>query len=204
MTEPTWTPWLDNPGTGENPVPEWAEDFKAMRQDGVTLSAGDRNWHLPIGLESENFEITHYRYAIPADLAALAKNVSEWNEPSGRILFRDENGHPVFCSEHKHLMIPSYTKAQWLRARQDLGYESGEKLGAKDDNPLTPSKYHRQIKGVYVDVYDVLHAFGVTNPGDQHAIKKMLQPGKRGYKDARQDREEAIVSLERANELEAD
>ena len=75
---------------------------------------------------------------------------------------------------------------------------------AEPDNPLTPSKYHRRIKGVYVDVYDILHAFGITNPGDQHAIKKMLQPGKRGYKDARQDREEAIMSLERANELEAD
>jgi len=65
-----------------------------------------------------------------------------------------------------------------------------------------PSKYHRNIKGVYVDVYDIIHAYGITNPGDQHAIKKMLQPGKRGYKDARQDREEAIVSLRRANELE--
>lgn len=66
------------------------------------------------------------------------------------------------------------------------------------------SKYHVQIRpGVYVDVYDVLHAFGVTNPGDQHAIKKMLMPGKRGHKDAIQDRREAIQSLERAIELEA-
>lgn len=65
------------------------------------------------------------------------------------------------------------------------------------------SKYHVQIRpGVYVDVYDVLHAFGVTNPGDQHAIKKMLMPGKRGHKDAIQDRREAIQSLEWAIELE--
>lgn len=65
------------------------------------------------------------------------------------------------------------------------------------------SKYHVQIRpGVYVDVYDVLHAFGVTNPGDQHAIKKMLMPGKRGHKDAIEDRREAIQSLERAIELE--
>lgn len=66
------------------------------------------------------------------------------------------------------------------------------------------SKYHRTIKGVSVDIYDILHAFEITNPGDQHAIKKMLQPGKRGHKDARQDREEAIASLVRANELEGD
>ena len=205
MTEPTWTPWITNPGTGKNPVPEFSEKLeyelrfdksphRAVKGNGETVSWGDEG-HLTV---------VRYRYAIPADLAWLAENVSEWNEPSSRILFRDENGHPVFCYEHKHLIIPSYTKTQWLRARQDLGYESGEKVGAKDDNPLTPSKYHRQIKGVYVDVYDILHAFGITNPGDQHAIKKMLQPGKRGSKDALQDREEAIVSLERANELEGD
>lgn len=65
------------------------------------------------------------------------------------------------------------------------------------------SKYHREIKpGVWVDVYDVLMAFGVTNPADAHAIKKMLMPGKRGNKDAAQDRAEAIQSLQRAQELE--
>ncbi len=40
------------------------------------------------------------------------------------------------------------------------------------------SKYHREIKpGVFVDVYDVLHAWGVINPALQHLIKKALQPG---------------------------
>lgn len=69
--------------------------------------------------------------------------------------------------------------------------------------PCFMSKYHREIKpGVHVDVYDVLVAFGVTNPADAHAIKKMPAPGKRGHKDAIQDRREAILSLERAIELE--
>lgn len=66
-----------------------------------------------------------------------------------------------------------------------------------------PSKYHVKLNGRWIDVYDVLHAFRVTNPGDQHALKKMLMPGKRGHKDAEQDRREAIMSLERAIELEA-
>lgn len=65
------------------------------------------------------------------------------------------------------------------------------------------SKYHRQIKpGVWVDIYDVLKAYEVTNPADAHAIKKMLMPGQRGHKDANQDREEAIVSIRRAIALE--
>jgi hypothetical protein len=65
------------------------------------------------------------------------------------------------------------------------------------------SKYHREVKpGVWIDVYDVLMAFGVTNPADQHAIKKMLMPGKGGHKGGIQDRREAIQSLHRAIELE--
>jgi len=65
------------------------------------------------------------------------------------------------------------------------------------------SKYHREIKsGVFVDVYDVLLAFGVTNPAMQHALKKMLAPGQRGVKDTIQDMKEAIQSIERAIELE--
>lgn len=66
-------------------------------------------------------------------------------------------------------------------------------------------KYHREIKkGVMVDVYDVLSAFEVVNPAMQHALKKMLAPGKRGAKDAIQDMKEAIQSIERAIELESD
>ena len=146
MTEPTWTPWLENPGTGENPVPEFSEKLeyemhfdksphRAVKGNGETVSWGDEG-HLTV---------VRYRYAIPADLAWLAKNVDEWTEPSSRILFRDENGHPVFCYEHKDLIIPSYTKAQWLRARQDLGCESGierfgricaESLAAIDDRDV--------------------------------------------------------------------
>ena len=64
------------------------------------------------------------------------------------------------------------------------------------------SKYHVQIKGQWVDVYDILTAYSVTNPADAHAIKKMLCPGRRGAKDGIQDRQEAIVSLQRAIELE--
>lgn len=65
------------------------------------------------------------------------------------------------------------------------------------------SKYHKEIKpNVYVDVYDVLLAFRVENPAVQHAIKKLLAPGKRGVKSTITDLEEAIISTNRAIELE--
>ena len=65
------------------------------------------------------------------------------------------------------------------------------------------NKYSREIKpGVYVDVYDVLQAFGVTCPAMAHGIKKMLAPGQRGAKDSIQDKREAIASIERSIEME--
>ena len=68
------------------------------------------------------------------------------------------------------------------------------------------NKYDRVItdrngNSATVDVYDVLKAFNVTNPADQHAIKKMLCMGLRGHKDASQDRQEAIQSLQRGGQL---
>lgn len=72
-----------------------------------------------------------------------------------------------------------------------------------EDLERNKSKYHREIKsGVFVDTYDVLMAFEVTNPAMQHALKKMLAPGQRGVKDTIQDMKEAIQSIERAIELE--
>ena len=65
------------------------------------------------------------------------------------------------------------------------------------------NKYIKEIKlDVFVDVYDVLDAFEVKNPATQHAVKKLLMPGKRGVKDTVQDLEEAKQSIERAIELE--
>ena len=74
----------------------------------------------------------------------------------------------------------------------------------KAENAITPSKYTKQIHGVSVDVYDVLMAWGVTNPALQHLIKKALQCGQRGHKDKQQDLQDIIDSSIRAKELEQD
>lgn len=64
------------------------------------------------------------------------------------------------------------------------------------------NKYQRLCKGASIDVYDVLKAFNVTNPATQHAIKKLLAGGERGYKTTQQDYHEAIASIYRAIELD--
>ena len=66
------------------------------------------------------------------------------------------------------------------------------------------SKYHRIIKGKLMDVYDVLSAWGVACPATQHAIKKLLMPGRRGHKTRLQDLREARDAIDRAIALETE
>ena len=68
---------------------------------------------------------------------------------------------------------------------------------------ITTSKYTKTIHGASVDVYDVLQAWGVSNPALQHLIKKALQCGQRGHKDNAQDLQDIIDSAIRAKELES-
>lgn len=75
---------------------------------------------------------------------------------------------------------------------------------AKAKQPgITQSKYTKTIRGVSVDVYDVLQAWGVSNPALQHLIKKALQCGQRGHKDNAQDLQDIIDSAIRAKESES-
>ena len=70
---------------------------------------------------------------------------------------------------------------------------------AKEQKPK--NKYHRDLKGVTVDVYDVLKAFEVTDPALQHLIKKALCAGLRGHKNKDQDLQDILDSAKRAVEL---
>jgi hypothetical protein len=107
---------------------------------------------------------------------------------------------------------PSFDFTQWLQARRDLGFvmtEEEEVPPAQEWGKSVPegvhSKYHREIKpGVWVDVYDVLHAWRVQNPALQHLVKKALQPGGRGHKTREQDMIDIVASALRAGELEGE
>ena len=66
---------------------------------------------------------------------------------------------------------------------------------------MTKNKYTVDCKGRSIDVYDVLNAFAVTCPATQHAIKKLLMPGKRGHKSELGDLLEARASVDRAIDL---
>ncbi len=66
----------------------------------------------------------------------------------------------------------------------------------------TRNKYMREIMpGIWVDVYDVIAAFKVTDGGLQHALKKILACGQRGHKDEAEDRTDILASVSRSNEI---
>ncbi len=77
--------------------------------------------------------------------------------------------------------------------------------GTEQENArMSNNKYQREIKpGVFVDVYDVLKAWGVRNPALQHLIKKALAVGQRGHKDVAEDLQDIVDSAVRAQELDA-
>lgn len=96
--------------------------------------------------------------------------------------------------DFQQLIHPTHdpiTYSDWAKA-VDLGLVSTP----------TPNKYQRTVPSTTIDVYDVLHAYSVTNPATQHAIKKLLQPGNRGYKDTLTDLREALASIQRAIQIE--
>lgn len=55
---------------------------------------------------------------------------------------------------------------------------------------------------IYVDVYAVLVAFGVTCPATAHAVKKLLAAGQRGKGDKKADLVGAIAAINRAIDLD--
>lgn len=68
--------------------------------------------------------------------------------------------------------------------------------------PVNP--YARTFKGVEIDVYRVLRLYGITSPAVQHAVKKLLRFGAGEHKTRAEDIAEAIQSLQRWQEMEAE
>ena len=128
----------------------------------------------------------------------IKTQVTAWHAAEDEILASEMSGAEP-CPEDP-FASPEEDEA-WAEAEKRMDI-IGHNGSTGDHYEAPASKYHVQIKGQWVDVYDILTAYSVTNPADAHAIKKMLCPGRRGAKDGIQDRQEAIVSLQRAIELE--
>ena len=131
--------------------------------------------------------------------------------------YRDLRGDEVVqpsdevWNPHWEAWMPILAGSECIGSMVDeTGRQWRRPLAEQPPTPAPANKYHRVIRPsmgedgatpITVDVYDVLTAFGVTCPAIGHAIKKLLCPGMRGSKSARQDISEAIGSLHRALEL---
>ena len=128
-------------------------------------------------------------------------DISEWTVwPVPPLHFHQLGGTDWSMAEVDGMVVLTHsihdpiTRADWERARSPA-------------NPTptaepAPNKYQRIVPSTTIDVYDVLHAYSVTNPATQHAVKKLLQPGNRGHKDTLTDLREALASIQRAIQIE--
>ena len=217
MTKPTWTPWLTNPGDGQCPVPEFAVEFKVMLSgNSDTYVNGCWDWS---STPEDSVPITHYCYAVPYDLAWLAENVSEWlasDRDSIRINWINAGGSKKSWAYTSSELCPCqhWHYDQWLRARQDLGYESGEKVepGEGDywekepdteyDDPVHHPNHY--MLAPELEAIDVIRASLTPNEYMGYLkgsiLKYRLRAGRKG--EAEQDIAKSDWYRERAVEME--
>ena len=87
-------------------------------------------------------------------------------------------------------------------SKQDESFtviNSGEELKV-DDNP-TPGYYNYEYKGLKLDPYRITEIYGITNPAQQHAVKKLLRAGNKPGNETVQEIDEVIKSLVRWKEM---
>lgn len=70
----------------------------------------------------------------------------------------------------------------------------------KEKNTFTPKYYNHIYKGIKLDIYRILKIYGIVEPVQQHAIKKLLRAGK-SIKGLSIDIQETIDCLERWKEM---
>lgn len=101
--------------------------------------------------------------------------------------------------ENSGLILEAYPTATFPLSDFELASKVVSKAIVEEKKT---NKYVREIApNVFVDVYDVIVAFGVICPARAHAVKKLLCTGIRGHKDSVTDIKEAIQALERSLEL---
>ena len=175
-------------------APEWAE---WMAQDGD----GEWYWYGVKPVEKGGFF-----HSEECDYAGRGEVLGDWRCTSECRLWRDDADYGSDASEihaHSNQPRPSTSIPECEEVKQFEPFVSVEDAATAKQPSITPSKYTKTIHGVSVDVYDVLQAWGVSNPALQHLIKKALQCGQRGHKDNAQDLQDIIDSAIRAKELES-
>lgn len=167
------SPWFDNDGT----MPDLPEGTKVD----VLFLNGEEDYgdvsHWAWHLEDHLYDIIKWRYHKPDEPSEYyVQPKTEPKEPSKEslALFSGISASKEFTAEDAHKAFAGVVR----------------------------NKYMREIKkDVWVDCYDVIRAFGVTDPCLQHMAKKVLACGQRHHKDTATDLKDILDSAQRAVEL---
>jgi hypothetical protein len=81
---------------------------------------------------------------------------------------------------------------------------AGPITGFKVKKGRKHSHYYKACPFDEIDFYRIVLLFGITDPCVQHALKKLLVVGGRGSKDADQDVQDVIDTMERWKEMRAE
>ena len=111
-------------------------------------------------------------------------------EPIGNVTYHETTGKLRYCEDRGD--VPHLTP--YLADEPEPSSDKPTPVEADPINP--PSRYHRTIRGVTLDLYDIAEAYGLDSHRIFHAVKKLVMAGRRGHKDREQDLREAIVSIE--------
>lgn len=75
----------------------------------------------------------------------------------------------------------------------------------KQDKQQKHQHYKKDVKHLeYIDVYRIIELYELHDPCFQHALKKILVPGARGYKDLTKDINDIIDTMQRKLEMIAE
>lgn len=130
---------------------------------------------------------SHIKCQLKADHSGRCSFTWNTDMPRCLVVHDTGDGFPVQCSLNE--------------GHPDADGHGGHKFENK--NPF--SHYVKDVSKLQkLDVYRVLELFEVKSPAIQHAIKKLLAAGKRGSKSVEKDVEEAIISLERWQDMRSE
>jgi hypothetical protein len=115
-----------------------------------------------------------------------------WVKTTGRV-FQYENSETL---PHLTPYLAEPEPSPAVETTEQIIESINAELNKPAEQQPTPSRYHRTIHGVTLDLYDLAEAYGIDSHRVFHAVKKLVMAGRRGHKDREQDLREAIVSIE--------
>lgn len=100
-------------------------------------------------------------------------------------------------SRNKGTISTITQKAMEATADKNVKQEQQTKVNPEKD---LAKHYKYSYKGIKIDPYRILKLYGITDPAQQHAIKKLLRAGN-SVKNLEQDITEVIMTLQRMLEI---